>query len=488
MLTGQLVRSTRTTCSDPRGADTRASSGALGEPVVRAALRQAMRIMGHQFVMGRTIEEALERSRAGENARYRYSFDMLGEAALTARRRASATSRRIATAIGARRARAVEYARVDRARRASRSSCPRCIRATSSRKRRRVLAELAPRLLELCVARARRRHRPDARRRGGRAPRAVAGADRRRADAIAAARAAGTASASPCRRTRSARAIVDRLARATSRRRPNARIARAPGQGRVLGQRDQARAGARARRLSGVHAQGQHRRVVPRLRARVLERGGERSIRSSPRTTRTPSRRSWQLAAQARARVRVPAPARHGRGAVRRGRSAPTGSTCRAASTRRSARTKTCCRTWCAACSRTAPTPRSSIASSTRDVPIDDIVARSGRGSRRAAQQVAHPRIPLPRDLFGRSGCNSRGRAISPIGIGAHALDGASMRTRVARALARGADRCRQELRRVARHAVRNPANAARVIGTVSDADDAQRSSAAIAARRARAA
>ena len=47
-------------------------------------MRQAMRIMGHQFVMGRTIDEALERSLRGENARYRYSFDMLGEAALTA--------------------------------------------------------------------------------------------------------------------------------------------------------------------------------------------------------------------------------------------------------------------------------------------------------------------------------------------------------------------------------------------------------------------
>src|SRR3546814_11456433 len=44
-----------------------------------------MRIMGHQFVMGRTIEDALKRSRKGENANYRYSYDMLGEAALTAR-------------------------------------------------------------------------------------------------------------------------------------------------------------------------------------------------------------------------------------------------------------------------------------------------------------------------------------------------------------------------------------------------------------------
>ena len=58
-------------------------AGRAGEPVVRTAMRQAMRIMGHQFVMGRTIEEALARSVKKENKAYRHSFDMLGEAALT---------------------------------------------------------------------------------------------------------------------------------------------------------------------------------------------------------------------------------------------------------------------------------------------------------------------------------------------------------------------------------------------------------------------
>ena len=56
--------------------------GRLGEPVIRAALRQAMRILGQQFVMGRSIDEALRR--AAREPEYRYSFDMLGEAALTA--------------------------------------------------------------------------------------------------------------------------------------------------------------------------------------------------------------------------------------------------------------------------------------------------------------------------------------------------------------------------------------------------------------------
>ncbi len=55
----------------------------LGEPVARAALKQAMRILGHQFVMGRDIESALTRAAGKEERDYRYSFDMLGEAALT---------------------------------------------------------------------------------------------------------------------------------------------------------------------------------------------------------------------------------------------------------------------------------------------------------------------------------------------------------------------------------------------------------------------
>lgn len=54
------------------------------EPVVRAAVDKAMRIMSKQFVMGRTIEEAITRAKKKEDKGYRYSYDMLGEAALTA--------------------------------------------------------------------------------------------------------------------------------------------------------------------------------------------------------------------------------------------------------------------------------------------------------------------------------------------------------------------------------------------------------------------
>ncbi|TAJ30361.1 MAG: bifunctional proline dehydrogenase/L-glutamate gamma-semialdehyde dehydrogenase PutA, partial [Reyranella sp.] len=55
-----------------------------GEPVIRAAVDMAMRMMGEQFVTGRTIEEALDNSREREERGFRYSYDMLGEAAVTA--------------------------------------------------------------------------------------------------------------------------------------------------------------------------------------------------------------------------------------------------------------------------------------------------------------------------------------------------------------------------------------------------------------------
>ncbi len=82
MLTGQLLTLSDATITNPANFLGKLA-GRAGEPVVRTAMRQAMRIMGHQFVMGRTIEEALARSRKKGGRGFRYSFDMLGEAALT---------------------------------------------------------------------------------------------------------------------------------------------------------------------------------------------------------------------------------------------------------------------------------------------------------------------------------------------------------------------------------------------------------------------
>jgi RHH-type proline utilization regulon transcriptional repressor/proline dehydrogenase/delta 1-pyrroline-5-carboxylate dehydrogenase len=82
MLTGRLVRLHDSAGQSP-GAVVRRLVARLGEPVVREAVNQAMRILGRQFVMGRTIDNALERAKPLEARGYRYSYDMLGEAART---------------------------------------------------------------------------------------------------------------------------------------------------------------------------------------------------------------------------------------------------------------------------------------------------------------------------------------------------------------------------------------------------------------------
>ena len=82
MLTGRIVKLGRARSGKPAGALRRLVAKS-GEPVIRQALKQAMRVMGDQFVLGRTIEEAMERARAMEAKGYRFSYDMLGEAART---------------------------------------------------------------------------------------------------------------------------------------------------------------------------------------------------------------------------------------------------------------------------------------------------------------------------------------------------------------------------------------------------------------------
>ena len=83
MLTGKLVAPTVDGFADVGGWLTKLA-GRAGEPIVRTALRQGMKLMAEQFVMGRNIEDALKRAAAGDQAAYRHSYDMLGEAAMTA--------------------------------------------------------------------------------------------------------------------------------------------------------------------------------------------------------------------------------------------------------------------------------------------------------------------------------------------------------------------------------------------------------------------
>ena len=80
MLTGKLVEVDDQAQSDLPGFLKRLA-GRVGEPVIRAAVGQAIRIMGEQFVLGRTIEAAIIRARSDGDI---CSFDMLGEGARTA--------------------------------------------------------------------------------------------------------------------------------------------------------------------------------------------------------------------------------------------------------------------------------------------------------------------------------------------------------------------------------------------------------------------
>jgi RHH-type proline utilization regulon transcriptional repressor/proline dehydrogenase/delta 1-pyrroline-5-carboxylate dehydrogenase len=82
LLTGKVLEGAQDRSDNWKAALGRAV-GRLGEPVVRTAVREAMKILGRNFVFGRTIDEALKRA-APECARgLSHSFDMLGEAAKT---------------------------------------------------------------------------------------------------------------------------------------------------------------------------------------------------------------------------------------------------------------------------------------------------------------------------------------------------------------------------------------------------------------------
>ena len=83
MLTGSIVSLDKSITKDT-GAWMRRLGSRLGEPVIRAAVLQAMKIMGGQFVLGRTIKEAMKRTNKAWNKGARFSFDMLGEGARTA--------------------------------------------------------------------------------------------------------------------------------------------------------------------------------------------------------------------------------------------------------------------------------------------------------------------------------------------------------------------------------------------------------------------
>ncbi len=148
MLTGKLIQIDSEAAGDPAAWYERVVARA-GEPVVRVALRQAMKLMAEQFVMGRTIGEALERSRTAGTSALRYSYDMLGESALSAADAHTyfAAYTAAIAAIGATHQPGVSVF--------AQPSISVKLSALHPRyeptQQRRVLAELVPRVLELCV-------------------------------------------------------------------------------------------------------------------------------------------------------------------------------------------------------------------------------------------------------------------------------------------------------------------------------------------------
>ena len=80
LITGKLVS---TSSENTLGSALTRLIGKGGEPLIRKGVDMAMRMLGNQFVTGQTIGEALKNSRDNEARGYRYSYDMLGEAALT---------------------------------------------------------------------------------------------------------------------------------------------------------------------------------------------------------------------------------------------------------------------------------------------------------------------------------------------------------------------------------------------------------------------
>ena len=79
LLTGKVLE------DDPSkpGATLRSLVRRVGEPLVRSAVAQAMKLLGRQFVLGQTIKEGMRNARDLEQQGYTYSYDMLGEAART---------------------------------------------------------------------------------------------------------------------------------------------------------------------------------------------------------------------------------------------------------------------------------------------------------------------------------------------------------------------------------------------------------------------
>ncbi|MFT3986431.1 proline dehydrogenase family protein [Aestuariivirga sp.] len=147
MLTGRFVELGKGARTDVGGFLKRLISRS-GEPILRQAMKQAMRIMGKQFVLGRTIDEALSVAKAQEAEGYRFSYDMLGEAAFTMEdaKRYFASYRNALETLGAKTKGDDIFARASISVKLS-ALHPRY----EEKEEARVMAELLPKVAELCA-------------------------------------------------------------------------------------------------------------------------------------------------------------------------------------------------------------------------------------------------------------------------------------------------------------------------------------------------
>ncbi len=325
-----------------------------------------MRILGDQFVLGRTIREALDaRRRRCEAKGYRFSYDMLGEAARTrGRRRALFRSLH-----GGDRADRQDAGvlRNDADVRFADGASGISVKLSALHPRFEPGKEDAPRARVAAAA-----------------ARAGRGGARARASASPSTRRSRTGSTS--RWSCSPSAFIDprSMAGRLRHRRAGLRQARHPGAA-LAAPRWPSSTGKRipVRLVKGAYwdseikwAQERGLADYPVFTRKLhtdvsyLACDAAAALRSAAFYPQFATHNAHTIAVGHRRRrqrvVRVPAPARHGRGALRARSSATASSTARAASMRRSAATRTCSPIWCAACSRTAPTPRSSTGWPTR--------------------------------------------------------------------------------------------------------------------------
>ena len=242
-----------------------------------------MRMMGEQFVTGQTIEEALANSRRMEARGFRYSYDMLGEAATTAADAARylADYESAIHAIGKRRSRARHLrgaGHLDQALGAAPALQPRAARPGHGRTA--AAGEGAGRCSRSTTTSASTSMR---RRRTGWSSRSTCWKRCALDPELAGWNGIGFVVQAYGKRCPFVLDWLIDLARGGE-----APDHGAAGQGRLLGQRDQARPGRRARGFPGLHPQGPHRRLLPRLRPKAA-RGARRGVSRNSRPT-TPRR------------------------------------------------------------------------------------------------------------------------------------------------------------------------------------------------------